>query len=57
LIDLEKASTVMKAQIVSTGKLFYEQEPLERKLFAMRPLKGYALLNEECRMTLENSRH
>lgn len=47
LIDLKKASTVMKAQIVGKGKLLYEQEPLQRMIFEMRAFKEYALLNEE----------
>jgi uncharacterized protein len=47
----------MKAQIVGTGKLLYEKDPLERKLFTMRSLKEYALLNEERRIILESSRH
>lgn len=53
LIDLKKASTVMKAQIVGKGKLIYEQDPLQRKIFAMRVFKEYALLNEERQLILE----
>jgi uncharacterized protein len=47
LIDLHKASTVMKAQIVGKGRLIYEQDPPKRMNFSMVAFKEYALLNEE----------
>jgi uncharacterized protein len=53
LIDLKKASTVMKAQIVGKGKLIYETDKLQRMIFEMRALKEYALLNEERQFILE----
>jgi predicted nucleotidyltransferase len=53
LIDLRKASTVMKAQIVGKGKLIYEQNPFQRKMFTMRVFKEYALLNEERKPILD----
>jgi uncharacterized protein len=53
LIDLHKASTVMKAQIVGQGRLIHEQDPLKRMNFAMMAFKEYALLNEERQAILE----
>ncbi|HBE81114.1 MAG TPA: nucleotidyltransferase domain-containing protein [Firmicutes bacterium] len=53
LIDLRKASTVMKAQIVGQGRLIHEQDPLKRMNFAMMAFKEYALLNEERQAILE----
>ncbi|WP_094549324.1 type VII toxin-antitoxin system MntA family adenylyltransferase antitoxin [Petroclostridium xylanilyticum] len=47
LIDLNKASTVFKAQIVANGKVIYDKEPYKRMIFQMKALKEYALLNEE----------
>lgn len=47
LIQLSKASTVFKAQIISSGKVIFERNQLERMEFNMRSLKEYTLLNEE----------
>lgn len=47
LIDLRKASTVFKAQIVGTGSLIYCNDDVKTAYFEMRALKEYALLNEE----------
>lgn len=47
LVDLSKASTVMKAQIVSSGKVIYCSDEVRRKVFFMKALKEYAVLNEQ----------
>lgn len=46
LVDLRRASTVMKARIVHSGKVIYCADEPRRKLFFMQTLKEYALLNE-----------
>ncbi len=53
LIDLEKASTVFQAQIISTGKVIYCIKDLKRQLFEMKTLKMYARLNEEREVILQ----
>jgi predicted nucleotidyltransferase len=53
LVDLFKASTVLRAQIVGTGALLLDKDPIRRMTFFMRALKEYALLNEERRPILE----
>jgi predicted nucleotidyltransferase len=47
LVDLNKASTVFKIQIIKTGKLIYNSDNLEKMYFQMRTMKDYAILNEE----------
>lgn len=47
LLDFNIASTVMKAQIVSSGKVIYCTDEMRRMNFYMRAFKEYALLNEE----------
>lgn len=47
LVDLNQASTVMRAQIIGTGKVLVDREPSRRKDFFIRSFKEYALLNEE----------
>jgi len=46
LIDLKKASTVFKAQIIQ-GKLLYAEDEKQQQEFEMLTLKKYARLNEE----------
>jgi len=46
LIDLKKASTVFKAQIIQ-GKLLYAEDKKQQQEFEMLTLKKYARLNEE----------
>ncbi|RCW60331.1 nucleotidyltransferase domain-containing protein [Halanaerobium sp. ST460_2HS_T2] len=46
LIDLKKASTVFKVQIIQ-GKLLYAKNKLQQQEFEMLTLKKYARLNEE----------
>jgi len=47
LIDLNKASTVFKIQIIKTGKLIYNSNNLKKMYFQMRTMKDYVVLNEE----------
>ena len=47
LIDLAKASTVFKTQIIHRGQVIYCEDPTRRMNFEMRAYKEYALLNEE----------
>jgi uncharacterized protein len=54
LIDLNKASTVLKAQIVGTGKVLLNRDDYRRMVFQMDTLKEYASLNEERQLILEN---
>lgn len=53
LLDLAAASTVMKAQIVSSGKIIYCSDEMRRAHFFMRALKEYATLNEERAVVLQ----
>ena len=53
LIDLHKASTVLKAQITGKGKVIFNSDNLQRMTFAMRAFKEYALLNEERQWILD----
>ena len=53
LVDLRKASSVFKVQIIKTGKLIYNSDNLRKMYFQMRALRDYALLNEE-RMEIIN---
>lgn len=46
LIDLKKASTVFRVQIIQ-GKLLYAEDKQQKQEFEMLTLKKYARLNEE----------
>ncbi|MGM0500862.1 MAG: type VII toxin-antitoxin system MntA family adenylyltransferase antitoxin [Bacillota bacterium] len=52
LIDLSKASTVFKAQIIQ-GKLLYAQNRQQKQEFELLVLKKYARLNEERKEIIE----
>ena len=54
LVDLGKASTVLKAQIVAYGKHIYEADLNRRISFEMVALKEYALLNEERQVVVDS---
>ena len=54
LIDLNKASTVFRAQVVGTGTIIYCNNDYDRMNFEMRALKEYALLNEERAVILDS---
>lgn len=47
LVDLRAASTVMQAQIVSTGRVVLDTDPDERARFETVVYSSYAMLNEE----------
>jgi len=54
LINLKKASTVFKAQIIGNGEAVYCNDDTRRMYFEMRAFKEYALLNEERELILKN---
>ena len=56
LVDLARASTVMKKEIVAGGRTLYEQSPATRHAFEGQVLSAYARLNEERRPILERIR-
>lgn len=56
LIDLRKASTVFKKEVVEKGKVISCNDNNERMLFEMRTLKEYAMLNEERNEIIKNIR-
>ncbi|MFM7103812.1 MAG: type VII toxin-antitoxin system MntA family adenylyltransferase antitoxin [Verrucomicrobiota bacterium] len=47
LVDLTRASTVLRKEIVSTGRLLWEGDPRRRAELEMYALSDYARLNEE----------
>lgn len=47
LVDLSTASTVLRSQIVGTGKLLYTSSDSERQMFEDFVYSDYARLNEE----------
>ncbi len=53
LVDLGRASTVMRAQVVSTGRLLLDADPPLRERFETTAYSAYARLNEERREILE----
>jgi uncharacterized protein len=53
LVDLQSASTVLRAQVVATGQLLDDSNPPARKRFEGQALTAYARLNEERREILE----
>jgi uncharacterized protein len=54
LINLEKASTVFKAQIYTTGTVIYSKDDKLLKTHQMTALSMYAKLNEEREEILKN---
>jgi len=47
LLNLSLVSTVMKAQIITSGKVIYCSDEMRKADFFIKALKEYALLNEE----------
>ena len=47
LVDLKRASTVLKAQILGKGQIIYSRNTELLQNFQVRAFKEYALLNEE----------
>ncbi|HEY5561905.1 MAG TPA: nucleotidyltransferase domain-containing protein [Clostridiaceae bacterium] len=56
LIDLSKASAVMKAQVVVAGIMIHNTDALRTSLFQMNALKEYAVLNEQRKCVLDSIR-
>jgi predicted nucleotidyltransferase len=56
VVDLRRASTVMRAQVVSTGRLLRDADPSYREAFETTVYSAYARLNEERRGILERIR-
>ncbi len=54
LVDLLSASTVMRAQVVSTGILLVDADPGARAIFETTVYASYARLNEERRALLDD---
>ncbi len=54
LVDLKKASTVFRAQVVGSGKVIYCNDEQRKSNFQIHALKDYALLNEERLVVLNN---
>ncbi|KXS45503.1 MAG: putative nucleotidyltransferase [Candidatus Frackibacter sp. T328-2] len=53
LVDINKASTVLKAQIIQ-GKLIYNADNLKKMNFELETMKKYAKLNEERQVIIDN---
>lgn len=56
LVDLARAPTVTRAQVVSGGRLLLDRAPQERERFEIYVYAAYARLNEERRGILERIR-
>jgi predicted nucleotidyltransferase len=54
LIDLLKASTVMRVQVISKGICLYEGNKIKKEIFENYVYSAYARLNEERREIIEN---
>lgn len=53
LVDLQQASTVFQMQIVSRGRVIYDDKPEKRQQLFMLIFKQYARLNEERAIVLQ----
>lgn len=56
LVDLLKASTVMRMQVLESAILLFERDPPARLRFETAACSGYARLNEERRAILDQVR-
>lgn len=56
LVDLRAASSVMRAQIVATGRVLLDLDPAARAHFEALALSDYARLNEERKAILDDIR-
>ncbi|WP_027410016.1 type VII toxin-antitoxin system MntA family adenylyltransferase antitoxin [Anoxybacteroides tepidamans] len=54
LIDLKQASTVLQAQVITSGKAIYCADERKKAEYEWRALKMYAKLNEERAEILRN---
>ncbi|MCK6493764.1 MAG: nucleotidyltransferase domain-containing protein [Nitrospira sp.] len=55
LLDLKRASTVMRAQVLATGRILDSREGSARAEFEMYAYSDYARLNEERRQPVRQS--
>lgn len=53
LIDLNKATTVFKAQIIGSGRVIYSKDDRRVNEYKIRVMKEYCLLNEERQVVLQ----
>jgi predicted nucleotidyltransferase len=56
LVDLRAASTVLRVQVIDSGRVLFEHNSAEREDFEAVALGRYARLNEERRGILEDVR-
>ena len=56
LVDLRSASTVMRAEVLRTGRVVLDRDPTARAFWEVTAMSAYALLNEERRDILEDVR-
>lgn len=56
LVDLRRASAVMRVQVIDSGKLLFESDATQRQEFEAMALSDYARLNEERRGILSDIR-
>ncbi len=56
LVDLRRASTVLRAQVVGHGRLLFETDATARELFEDLVYSAYADLNEARRAIIEDAR-
>ena len=54
LVDLRRASAVLRVQVLEHGELLYEGDPGERARFEVAALSAYARLNEERKGILQD---
>lgn len=55
LVDLDRASTVMRKEVIRTGRVIHGAGSRQRAAFEMRALSDYARLNEERAPVLASS--
>ena len=55
-VDLRSASTVMRAEVLRTGRVVLEADATARAFWEVWTMSAYALLNEERRGILEDVR-
>lgn len=56
LVDLSRASTVFKANILGKGKIIYCADEKKKHEYQIRTLKDYCILNEERKVILDKIR-
>ena len=56
LVDLRSASTVMRAEVLRTGRVVLDRDPTARAFWEVWTMSAYALLNEERQGILDDVR-